>query len=275
MIKTINLPDINFVTEKVMQLPSEYKNEDINRDEKKPILEWVIDHRARIEKNKQLVTKKCDENDLQILKILFSCYLMRAMKGERGILLRENISRCILTNKDLNNTNYNKILKHSSYRFPVDGLQVMQDVVVFFKNTDYESYFKAARKESETNFRNDKILEIKNIGMKVRDLALLCFDENYMAIDLHLARIASRLGLLNYGYAIQDEDIEFGNNPANRKNYLFIHRIYRKLTEQTKGKYSMSDLDFMFWHFGRVVCKDKPECKRCVLKKMCLTGIHN
>jgi hypothetical protein len=274
MKHTITLPDINEVTEKVMQLPSKYTNEDIKRDEKKPILEWVKDHRARIAKNKKLYAKKSDENDLQILKLLFSCYLMRAMKGERGILLREKINAFIQTKTDLNVTNYKNILKKSSYRFPVDGLQVMQDVDGFFRSTDYASYFTAARKESDTNFRNDKILEIKNIGMKVRDLALLCFDENYMAIDLHLARIASRLGLLNYGYAIQDKDIEFGNNPANRKNYLFIHSIYHKLTEQTNGNYSMSDLDFMFWHFGRVVCKDKPECKSCVLRKMCLTGIH-
>jgi endonuclease III len=274
MKHTINLPDINEIAEKVMQLPSEYKNEDRHKTEKKPIQEWVEDHRGRIEKNKKLYFEKNVSNDLQILKLLFSCYLMRAMKGERGILLRENINTYIHSVEDLNEKNFKKILQKSSYRFQQQGVEVMKDVHAFFATTDYKSYFLKAQKESATNFRNDKILDIKNIGMKVRDLALLCFDENYMAIDLHLARIASRLGLLNYGYAIHDDEIEFGNNPANRKNYLFIHSIYRELTVQTKGKYSMSDFDFMLWHFGRVVCKDKPECKKCVIRKICMTGIH-
>ncbi|MBU1091618.1 hypothetical protein KKA27_02035 [Patescibacteria group bacterium] len=111
------------------------------------------------------------------------------------------------------------------------------------------------------NFQNDELLTIKYIGFKTRDLALSEFNNNYVANDLHVSRIMTRIGLLNYGFdLVKDNDLEMGNNPGDNKNYLFLHKLVLRLSDLLDRKYSPTDLDRIFWHFGRSICKNKPQC---------------
>lgn len=140
-------------------------------------------------------------------------------------------------------------------------------------NWDWNYYFTLASDNYENNFVTDKILNIKNVSFKVRDLALSNFDDNYIAFDLHVARVSTRIGLLNYGFGLfKPGEYEMGNNTIDRKNYLFLHKLFLKICEILDYNYSLVDLDRAFWHFGRTICTYKPICANCPIKHICLTG---
>ena len=126
-----------------------------------------------------------------------------------------------------------------------------------------------------TNFEDDPFLKVKYIGFKVRDLSVSNFNNKYIANDLHVVRISTRIGLLNYGYHILKNDkYEMGNNPSNKKQYLFLHQLFQFLSNSTNNLYSPSDIDRTFWHLGRSICTVKPKCNKCPINNICLTGIE-
>ena len=177
---------------------------------------------------------------------------------------------------DLHRNNYKKILRRSQYRWGNAGLQVIENVVEYFSEKldwDWNAYFNEANNEKNNNFLNDEILKIKNIGFKLRDLALSNFNPSYAAFDLHVTRVVTRIGWLNHGYdLLKNNHLEMGNNPSDEKNYLFLHRLFLKLSEMTKRKFTPVDLDRIFWHLGKSKCAAKPNCKHCPINDVCLTG---
>jgi endonuclease III len=199
------------------------------------------------------------------------------MKGERGNILYEELKKSIKSKKDLNKENYQKILKKARYRWGVKvGKKVMSEVVEVFAEKvkwDWKKYFEPAEKSHETNFQEDELLKIKHVKLKVRDLALSNFNPNYVANDLHVVRVMTRIGLLNYGFdLLQGDKLEMGNNPSNEKNYLFLHKLVHKLSNLTNKNYSAADLDRIFWFFGKSICGTKPKCSQCPIKNLCLKG---
>jgi hypothetical protein len=268
----IELPNIDNIIDKILPIESTFDNE------KKSIKKWIIEHRQYIQTNKGLLQNKGDKNDIKILLILFGNLLMRSMPGERGAQLDKAFSKYIKTKNDLNVKVFRTILTEAQYRWTNDGIQVMTDTVKYFEklNWDWNKYFKMVHSNHESDFLQDDLLKIKHIKNKVRDLAVSNFNENYIANDLHIVRVSTRLGLLNYGFdLLSDPALEMGNNPGNIKNYLFLHKLFLKLSKMTKQKYSLADIDRIFWHFGRTICNNKPECKKCPLNKECLTGKQN
>ncbi len=242
------------------------------------IAEWLQTHRKMIENNSKLVVCRSEDNDIEILLSMLGSLLSRATRGEMANRVYEELLKKINSKKDLNEKNYREILKSAGYRWPTTGPQVISDVVRFFQNElewNWSAYFTEAEKHHQTNFQQDKLLKIKNISFKVRDLALSSFSHNYVANDLHVIRVMTRIGLLNYGFdLLSDSSIEMGNNPGNVKQYLFLHRLVHKLSRLTKPHYSPSDLDRIFWSFGKSICRNRPKCKICPVKKLCLTGQH-
>jgi hypothetical protein len=153
----------------------------------------------------------------------------------------------------------------------VDVLKVVADRFCW----DWGSYLAMAEYSRETNFLDDPILGIKHVGFKVRDLALSNFCSWYPAFDLHVTRVATRLGWISYGFGLLGDDrLEMGNNPGNNRQYLFLHRLFLLLADVTKGRFTPTDIDRILWHMGRTVCGTTPDCDRCPLKMDCPTGIH-
>jgi hypothetical protein len=199
------------------------------------------------------------------------------MRGERGGILNKELQCSIQAKQDLTYENYLDLLKRANYRWgATTGAQVINDVTNVFKNRygwDWKVYFDEADKYAETDFLQDELLKIRNIKFKVRDLALSSFNPNYVANDLHVVRVISRVGLLNYGFdLLGNGDLEMGNNPANRRNYLFLHKLVLKLSRLMNDEYSPADLDRIFWNFGRSICNANPKCFKCPIKNQCLTG---
>lgn len=91
-----------------------------------------------------------------------------------------------------------------------------------------------------------------------------------MAIDLHVVRVTSRTGLLLHGYG----DPRITTEVGRKRGYLFFHDLMLKLARRTGWQaagYSPGEIDRMFWHFGRAVCKATPACRGCPLASTCLT----
>lgn len=272
-VTQIRLPDVNEVLAKLVEVEASFHGET------KKIKDWVQEHRDYIGKNNRLIENKSDGNDIKILLSILRDLLVRAMTGEKGMEVFEQLQKSIRTKLDLNEKNYRRILERANYRWGVDsGQKVISGVVDLFKNKldwEWKVYFDNAEEHHKTNFQDDELLRIKNIGFKVRDLSLSSFNSNYVANDLHVVRVMTRIGLLNYGFdLLKDASLEMGNNAANNKNYLFLHQLVLKLSGITHNKYTPADIDRIFWHFGKSVCGSKPRCNSCPVNDSCLTGLY-
>ena len=270
-IMNLDLPNINDILERMVTVSLSF---DGRQD---AISKWLQGHRKTLKSNQKLITHQSEENDIKILLSMLRDLLVRATKGERGNMVHVELIRTIKSKNDLTTHNYEAILTNAQYRWGIaTGTQVISDVVEMFGKKlkwNWRVYFAEAEKYHETNFQQDELLKIKNIGYKVRDLALSGFNRNYVANDLHVVRVMTRVGLLNYGFELlSDSSLEMGNNPGNIKNYLFLHRLVLKLSKLTHGQYFPADLDKVFWSFGKSMCQDKPKCNLCPIKKLCLTG---
>lgn len=265
----IEIPDINEILPKMIEVESTFNNRTMK------ISDWVNEHKTRIKENKKLIVNESEKNDIKVLGKLIRDLLVRYMSGERGIKIYNEFKKIIKSKNDLNVENYEKILKNAKYRWTIeDGVKIMSEVVSIFKDKyewDWEKYFNLAEKYKEDDFQQDEMLRIKNIGFKLRDLALSSFSKNYVAFDSHVVTVITRIGLLNYGFdLLKDRDLEMGNNPAKQKNYLFLHKLILKLSKLSN--YSPTELDRIFWLFGKSVCKTDPKCEACPIKYCCLTG---
>ncbi len=266
----INLPDINDIINNINSTQSTYNNE------KKSIKEWAQEHKQNIERNIELIDNS-PKNTIEIFKILIFNLLMRSMSGEIGAKIKVRLDKYILSKKDLTSTNFKNILKDTGYRFPRDGISVMNDVTQYLKNEldwEWKIYFEEAESNYLNNFHTDKLLKIKFIKYKVRDLALSEFNKNYIAFDIHIARFIARTGLLNSGFdLLNDSNLDIGTDISNDKNYLYLHSLLLKLSKETNNQYSPAELDKCFWHFGRTICKSNPKCNICPINNICLMGI--
>ena len=164
----ITLPDFNKIIELLLPIKSTYDG--VTR----PIYEWINMQNNYITQNKKLINRNSDEDSITILILMFTCLLMRAMRGERGDLLKKNLMNIIKSKKDLSPQNFKKILE--GYRWGEKGVQVMVKTTEYFKkelNWDWKYYFLMAEKNYYDNFINDKLLKIKNIKLNTNFNGLL------------------------------------------------------------------------------------------------------
>lgn len=269
----ITIPDLNESLEKLIVVESTFDGTT------QPIRQWVLDHRAKITENQRLIENNSPANDIHVLNMFLRDLLVRAIKGEMGSRVYEQLITTIKTKADLTEANYRQVLKNANYRWGVDdGSKVISEVVQYVQSVlqwNWHTYIKRAENEKETNFQSDPILSIKNISFKLRDLALSNFSLYYAAFDLHVTRVLTRLGWLNYGFPfLGNPNLEMGNNPGNDKNYLFLHKLFISLSEITKGEYTPVDFDRILWHFGKSVCGAKSKCYMCPVNVECPTGKH-
>lgn len=266
------IPEVSETLDRLMKINSVFDGIE------KTISQWVSEHRATIEENRKLIENKSDANDIAVLNMFLQALLVRAIRGEMGSRVHKELQATIRTKADLLETNYREVLKKANYRWGEAGSKVISDVVHHVNSRlgwNWLAYVDRAEKEKETNFQSDPMLRIKNIGFKLRDLALSNFSPYYAAFDLHVTRVLTRLGWLNYGFRLLgNTDLEMGNNPGNEKNYLFLHRLFVELSKMTNDKYTPVDLDRIFWHFGKSLCGAESKCGTCPIAHECPTGMY-
>lgn len=265
------IPDTSTTLDKMMDIESEFDGatQSINR--------WVSVQQGRIKENRKLIENRTPQNEISVLNIFLGALLLRAISGEAGARVYDELHNRIRSVDDLNEDNYRELLKNANYRWGIDtGAKVISGVVNCVNSDlkwDWNAYVVRAEREKETNYQTDPLLRIKNIGFKLRDLALSELSPHYAAFDLHVTRVLTRLGWLNYGFPfLGNTELEMGNNPADKKNYLFLHRLLISVSEMTNGKYTPVDLDRVLWHFGRSICGARSGCETCPIANMCPTG---
>lgn len=269
----ITIPDVSETLDRLMTVESTFDGTT------QPIRQWVSEHREKIKENRGLIENGSSKNDIPVLNMFLRDLLVRAIKGEMGSRVYEELVATIKTKADLIETNYREALKNANYRWGVDdGSKVISDVVHHVQSVlqwDWSAYVERAENEKESNYQSDPILGIKNISFKLRDLALSNFSPYYAAFDLHVTRVLTRMGWLNYGFPfLGNTDLEMGNNPGNDKNYLFLHRLFISVSDMTKNEYTPVDLDRILWHLGKSICGAKSRCGDCPVVAECPTGKH-
>ena len=267
------IPDVSETLDRLMTVESTFDGTT------HPIRQWVSEHRKKIKENRRLIEKRSPANDIAVLHMFLRDLLVRAIKGEMGSRVYEALLSTIRTKAHLRETNYRKALEKAKYRWGVDdGSKVISDVVHHVRSVlhwNWVAYVERAENEKETNYQTDPMLGIKNISFKLRDLALSNFSPHYAAFDLHVTRVLTRLGWLNYGFSfLANTDLEMGNNPGNDKNYLFLHRLFVSLSDMTEGRYTPVDLDRVLWHLGKSLCGARSRCSTCPVAGRCPTGKH-
>jgi len=265
------IPEVNETLDRLKTVESTFEGTT------QAIRQWVSKHRAEIKENRNLLEKESSVNDIQVLNMFLRDLLVREIKGEMGSRVYEELVARIKSKADLLESNYRKVLEEAKYRWGADnGSKVISDVVHCVESVlhwKWCKYIEQAEKERENNYQSDPMLHIKNISFKLRDLALSNFSPHYAAFDLHVTRVLTRLGWLNYGFPfVGNTDLEMGNNPGNNRNYLFLHRLFVSLSGMTEGNYTPVDLDRILWHFGKSQCGAKPRCSTCPIKDECPTG---
>jgi len=233
----------------------------------------IADNFKKLESNEEMV-------QVSMLRHFLRDLLMRAMRGDAGARIDEKLKHSVTTLDFYSDSKAKaKFMKEfeNGYRFGnktaldvcSNASEYLQGVGGLFK------YVNTAKAEKKTNFSNDGLLKIKYIGMKVRDLALSNFCDDFVAFDLHVPRVITRLGLFDSDdkYTIVAKGMELyeiGNNPANKAQYLFMHQFILKMAEELKK--SPSEIDRAFWHLGKEICGSKPKCCNCKLIGNCALG---
>ena len=265
----VKLPNINLLIKKISPVKSSFTGDFVSSSSGSPTIQSI--EQRRLNYLKELKLNNSFDN-IGKFRVFISSLLLRANKGETGARLYNTFNKKIKRFEDLNKENIREILKVSGYRFQNQGTEtVLNTKHLLLKKYQgkWDKYFQEAKKHYKNNFPNDNFLKIKGVKFKVRDLALSCFLKEYSANDFHVVDVLVRTGLILYGYG----DLNFGTNPANDKNYLFLKNLIVKISKQTS--YSPGEIDRIFWHFGRAICKSKPLCKKCPINNICLTYKNN
>jgi len=265
----IKLPEINLLMKKVLPVKASFTGDYIppalGKTAIQTIEQWRLNYLKELRLNNSF-------DNVEKFKVFITSLLLRANRGEVGGRLYNAFNDRVKRLSDLNKENIRKILKTSGYRFQNQGTETVLTAKKLLFNKyqgQWNKYFKEAKENYKNNFIDDNFLKIKWVRFKVRDLALSCFLKEYSANDFHVVDVLTRTGLILYGYG----DLNFGTNPNNEKNYLFLRSLIIKISKQTP--YSPGEIDRIFWHFGRTICKSKPLCKKCPIKNICLTYRKN
>jgi endonuclease III len=266
----ITIPDLPASLEMLLALTSTFDGQT------QTIAQWVDAARGDIVENNALINEHAPQN-VRILAVFLRDLLSRRMRGESSQRLYEALVRTIRTEDDLTEERYGAALRDARYGLGVEvGASVIRATVGYFRddrNWDWRGYFDLAETAREDGFPNDRLLKIKYVKYKVRDLALANFNRNYAAFDVHLPRVLSRTGLLAYGWDMQlGPNAESATNPSNERNYLFLHGLLLHMSALCDGQFSPVDLDRIFWHFGRTICSDIMRCENCPIEDTCCTG---
>jgi len=265
----ISLPDINLLMKKILMVKASFVGDYIHPALGKTATQTI--EQSRLNYLKVLELNNSFDN-IEKFKVFIASLLLRANRGEVGGRIYDAFNNKIKKFNDLNRENIRKALRDSGYRFQNQGTEtVLNSKKLLFSKYQgkWDKYFKEAKKNYRNNFPNDDFLKIKGVSFKVRDLALSCFLKEYSANDFHVVDVLVRTGLILYGYG----DLNFGTNPNNEKNYLFLRNLIIKISKQTR--YSPGEIDRNFWHFGQAICKSKPLCEKCPVKNICLTYEKN
>ncbi len=234
--------------------------------EERSITEWRAGYKAEL-------TAKLHRPGIAIFNRFVNSLLEWAMLGEAWSRRSRELQQVFVGYDAVTEERSREVLRETGYRWgPDKGAAVIMaaKALATAEGFTWQEYLRRAEDHYESDFQDDEFLAIANVNFKTRDLALSELSDRFVAIDLHVVRVTSRTGLLLHGYGDPRITTEVGRKPG----YLFFHDLMLKLARRTGWQaagYSPGEIDRMFWHFGRAVCKATPACRGCPLASTCLT----
>lgn len=234
------------------------------------IAEWRARYREELAANRS-------QSDIGIFNRFVNSLLERAMLGEAWFRRARVLQQVFVSYDAVTEESAREVLRTSGYRWgPEKGAAVIVAAkgIVTRGGFTWEQHIRRAEDRYESDFQDDAFLSIANVNFKTRDLALSELSDRFVAIDLHVVRVTSRTGLLLHGYG--DPWITTDVSKSDGQGYLFFHDLILKLARRTgwpAAGHSPGEIDRMFWHFGRAVCKAVPGCQGCPVAGTCLTSL--
>lgn len=227
------------------------------------ISDWVQEIRDQISKNRELLEKSDEISKLSILKIFFRDIIQKGVPGETCLKVERLLNNKINRFTDLNIENYKFVMKYSGYRFPSE-FYIWDEMVKIIENKygwNWKNYVADAENNYINNFKDDNFLNIKGVGVNVRNLALSNFSPHFPKIDKHIGEVFNRLEI---GKLILGKKLPISWHKTEKLQPLFV-----EIAKRSKGNFSETDLDRIFWHFGREICANTPKCRSCPVAKYC------
>ena len=229
----------------------------------KTIYQWVLNIRKEIIENRKLLYQDNGASKIKVTTIFLRDIIQKGVRGETCLKVQELLDERIKVVDDLNTKNFQHILRNSGYRFPND-FTIWDQMVKCINNEfnwNWKQYIDAAEKEYRSNFKNDPFLKISGIGYNVRNLALSNFSPYFPKIDKHIGEVFQRLDIPK---VLIGRDIPKSWYTTERMQPLFV-----MIADNYHRKYSETDLDRIFWHFGKSICKNPPICGHCPVNEKC------
>lgn len=228
------------------------------------ISEWVKEIRDQIIENRKLLEKDDEISKLKVMKIFFRDIIQKGVPGETCLRVEQYLDERIKSFKDLNENNYRYVMGKSGYRFAKIDYHIWEEMVSIVHDIykwDWKAYIERAENSRIDNFKNDEFLDIKGVGVNVRNLALSNFSPYFPKIDKHIGEVFNRLDV---------SQILLGKKiPKSWYKTEKLQPLFVKISKNSNSKFSETDLDRIFWHFGREICSEIPKCNSCVISNYC------
>ncbi len=225
---------------------------------------WVKEIREQITKNRVLLDLEDESAKLKVLKIFFRDIIQKGVPGETCMKVERLLDQKIKNMDDLTTKNYKHVMKMSGYRFP-NEFYIWDEMVAVMEseyNWNWRGYVDRAERNYRDNFKDDAFLKIKGVGVNVRNLCLSNFSPHFPKIDKHIKVVFNRLKI---GELVIGK--QFPNSWGKIEK---LHPVFVKVSDALDREYSETDLDRIFWHFGREICtNDNLDCALCRIEEIC------
>jgi len=252
--KVVNfVPDIRSLVKDISSASAEYP-----RGVTKKIQEHVKEQMLEIDENRK-------QPNSEKFKVFIGKFLYVQVRSEKAENVMRYVSSTFNTPTELAETEVAALttkFRQMGYRFP-DKARVLIEISKILKERfmgkidDYVAFVK-------THYDDDPVLEVKGVGLKTRDIALSSFTKDYSLVDVHIANVLSRTGLILNAYLY---GFKLTTDRANESNYLEMTKLLTKLSKE--AEMLPFEFDQTLWFFGKDYCSPM-KCGKCPVRK-CVT----
>lgn len=226
----------------------------------KTIQQHVNDQMLEIETNGRL-------SNSGKFRVFIGKFLYVQIRSEIAERVMELLKSSFNTPGELANANADLLVKEFrrlGYRFPdrAHTLIEISRILMDRHGGKIDEYVASV----DMDYHKDPILRVKGVGFKTRDIALSSFTAKYPLVDVHIANVLSRTGLVLRAYLYR---LKLTTDRSDENNYLEMAKLLGKLAKE--ANMMPFEFDQTLWFFGKDYCSRAPtNCDKCPVKK-CIT----
>lgn len=251
------IPDTPSFVKDVSEAPIEYP-----KDVWRTVRQHVNDQMLDIETSSKL-------SNSEKFRVFIGKFLYVQIRSETAERVMEHLRSSFNTPNELATANADSLVtkfRQLGYRFPDKARTLIEISKILVDRFDdkIDEYIVFA----DRNYYNDLILQVKGVGFKTRDIALSSFTAKYSLVDVHIANVLSRTGLVMRAYLYR---LKLTTDRNDENNYLEMTKLLRELAEE--AKMMPFEFDQTLWFFGKDYCSPM-NCDKCPVKKCVTKGFE-